>query len=531
MSVGYRVLESTWVPDGERAVIQGREYTGPVKVATRWELKEVSLTPIGADSLAKVRAEYQQHHQLRAAQAEPDKPTPTEDHVMEKENILTADDLGRAQTDAITQERTRCMSIRAKCKEAKLDDLADGMIERGITVQEATDELFQAIVKKAPTPVQRIEVGADEADKFRAAATDGLLLRAGHAPEKPAPGAQEFRGIDMAETIRRCMERAGVPEARNVVGNRSRIASMAVRAGTMTTSDFSSIFSAVLNKTLLKAYGEAPATWQPLANVVSTSDFKSIYGMTLSEAPDLELVTEGGEYVFKSMSDNQESYAPLKYGEILPLTWEMIINDDLRAFTRIPMLLGAATRRKESDLVYGLLMSGSDNHGPTMADGNQLFSSAHGNLLQSGRAINATNLDAARQDMRAQTGLSGARLDIRPRYLVVAPENEMTAQVLLASAGNVTAEMNAGVVNPMQNAFQSIVEPRLSDLASGLAWYLFASPSQIDTIEVAYLDGYQQPQIESEAEFNRDVISWKVRHVFGVGVIDYRGILLNDGTA
>ena len=532
MSVGYRSLESTWVPEGERAVIQGREYTGPVKVATRWELKEVSLTPIGADSLAKVRSEYQQ--QMRQAQAGRTNPT-TEEPKMSEEQKLTAEDLGRAQKEAITQERTRCMQIREKCKEAKLDDLADDMIQRGVTVQEATDELFRAMVKKSPEPVgdRRIEMGADESDKFRAAASDGLLIRAGHAPDKPAPGATDFRGVDMAEIIRRCMERAGVSEARSIAGNRSRIASMAVRAGTMSTSDFSSIFSAVLNKSLLKAYMEVPATWQPWVNVVSTSDFKTLYGMSLSEAPNLELVREGGEYEFKSLSDKQESYRPFKYGEILPLTWEMIINDDLRAFTRIPMLLGAATRRKEADLVYELLSSGNNNHGPTLSDSAQLFGTGttRKNLLQTGKAINAANLDAGRQLMRAQTGLKGARLNITPKYLIVSPKNEMTAQVLLTSAGNTTTQLNAGVVNPMQGAFQAIVESRLLDWDSGEAWYMIADPSQVDTFEVAYLDGYQQPQIETEAEFVRDVISWKVRHVFGVGCMDHRGMVMNDATA
>jgi hypothetical protein len=57
VSVGYEVTEATWVPDGEKAVIGGREYSGPVKVSTRWNLREVSLTPIGADTAAKVRSE------------------------------------------------------------------------------------------------------------------------------------------------------------------------------------------------------------------------------------------------------------------------------------------------------------------------------------------------------------------------------------------------------------------------------------------------------------------------------------------
>jgi len=530
MSVGYRVLESQWIPDKGKADIGGKSYTGPLKVATKWELKEVSLTPIGADALAKVRSESQNQTPV----ASPATENNPEEKTMSDEIKLTQDDLSRAQKEAVEQERKRSSAIRQKCKTVGMDDIADELIEKGMSEAEASDAIFAKLAEREkPLGDQRIEVGEHDADKFRKAAADGLLLRTGRQVENPAPGADNFRGLDMAEIIRRCMVREGVKSANDIAGSRTKIASLAVRAGTMSTSDFSAIFSDVLNKTLLKAYAEQPATWRPWVNIVSTSDFKDIYGMSLSEAPDLELVKEGSEYEFKSMTDGQESYKPFKYGEILPLTWEMIVNDDLRAFTRIPTLLGAATRRKESDLVYGLLTGGNDNHGPTMNDTNQLFDDTnHGNLLQTGKAITADNLDAARQLMWKQTGPKGARLAIEPRFLIVSPQNQMTTQVLLTSAASVTDSKSAGVVNPMQNAFVSIVESRLLDVGAndGEAWYLVADPNRIDTMEVAYLDGYQQPQIETEAEFTRDVISWKVRHVFGCGVMDYRGFVMNDGT-
>lgn len=54
-SAGYRVLKSLWIPEGTTAVIRGRSFDGPVKVSTAWSIREFSLTPIGADSLAKKR--------------------------------------------------------------------------------------------------------------------------------------------------------------------------------------------------------------------------------------------------------------------------------------------------------------------------------------------------------------------------------------------------------------------------------------------------------------------------------------------
>lgn len=55
-SVGYLSIESTFVPDKTNSVINGRTFTGPCLVTTRWMLKELSLTPIGADAMAKARS-------------------------------------------------------------------------------------------------------------------------------------------------------------------------------------------------------------------------------------------------------------------------------------------------------------------------------------------------------------------------------------------------------------------------------------------------------------------------------------------
>jgi hypothetical protein len=55
VSVGYEVLKKTYVPEGTTKTIAGREFTGPVNVVTKWRLREVSLTPIGADAQAKLR--------------------------------------------------------------------------------------------------------------------------------------------------------------------------------------------------------------------------------------------------------------------------------------------------------------------------------------------------------------------------------------------------------------------------------------------------------------------------------------------
>lgn len=59
VSIGYSVLEREFVERGKTKNIGGRTYTAgdvTLKVATQWQGKELSPTPIGADRQAKIRS-------------------------------------------------------------------------------------------------------------------------------------------------------------------------------------------------------------------------------------------------------------------------------------------------------------------------------------------------------------------------------------------------------------------------------------------------------------------------------------------
>lgn len=444
-------------------------------------------------------------------------------------NAPSRGDLDRAAREAAKAERKRAADIREAVNIAGLDtDLADDLIAREVAVDAARTEIF-AKMKEINPPIGsgRIQVTEDERDKFRAAATDGIAMRAGLRPENPAAGHEQFRSASIEFIARQCLERAGVSTTH--MGSRDQIAREILKrsaSGSWGTDDFPSIFLDVAEKTLLRAYQEAPATWRPFVNVVPASDFKTIYGVALSEAPDLELVDENGEYKSGKMSDKQESYSVATYGKIVYLTRQMIVNDDLRAFTRLPRLLGAAARRKESDLVWAKITGN-----PTMQDGNALFSAAHKNLEDTSAdkgLVDTDKLSAARADMRKQTGMEGAILDLQPAFLLVPVSQETSAEVILRSTALPQADQSSGVYNPWANRLTPIAEPRL-DNNSVKSWYLVADPAQVDTIEVAYLDGNEAPYAEEEALFERDAVGYKIRHDFGCGVMDHRGFFKNPG--
>ena len=125
--------------------------------------------------------------------------------------------------------------------------------------------------------------------------------------------------------------------------------------------------------------------------------------------------------------------------------------------------------------------------------------------------------------MRKQVGLTGELISVSPKFLVVAPDLETSAEQLLATI----AAAKTQDVNTFSGKLTLIVEPALS----GLTWYVTAAPAEIDGLEYAYLEGHEGPAIETEAGFRIDGIEIKVRLDYGAGFVEHRGWYKNVGAA
>ena len=287
------------------------------------------------------------------------------------------------------------------------------------------------------------------------------------------------------------------------------------------TSDFVEILANVANKSLRSGYGEQPQTFAPFTRRVQVADFKQISRTQLGDAPELEKVKENGEYKHGDIGEAAEKYKIDTYGKIVGITRQTLINDDLDAFARLPEMFGRKSRELESNLIYNILISN-----PLMADGNALFSAAHGNLAAGGDigAIAVATVSAARAAMRLQKGLSDSLINIRPESLLVPAALETAAEQFL---GPIVPNVNASV-NPFTGKLGSIPEPRL-DADSAIKWYVMASIAQIDMFELATLSGQNGPTLSSKQGFETDGVKFKVSYDIGAKAIDWRGMYLNPG--
>lgn len=447
---------------------------------------------------------------------------------------------------ALKADVKRRKEIVAICGKAGIERaFADRLCDDNVSLEIARERILERMTTK-PVGSTQIEFVSNGEDRFNDAMKAGLLQRAYQgaslkAKVEKTEGSDDFRHMSLMRMAERWLQRAGVNTDRMsaqdialaALGSQGVLRRYNIQRAEAwhNTGSFSSLMLDAANKTLLQAYEEAPYTWQMWARQGnSTSDLKNINRIRFSESPDLEAIPEGMEYKEKAMSDQKETYAPIKYGALFSVTWETVVNDDLDAISRVPAMHGNAARRKQNKAVYSVLTANA-----TMSDGVALFGSHSSgtNLDASAATISVAELNAAFAAMMTQKGLSSDTIiNVQPRYLIVPAAISGTALEVVASTSYIVANGNSGVQNPYGNGgarpLQVIVEPQL-DSNSATAWYLAADPSQIDTVELTFLAGEEQPVMESEWDFNTDSYKYKVRQTFGVKAIDWRGLYKNPG--
>lgn len=358
------------------------------------------------------------------------------------------------------------------------------------------------------------ETGAANGNDFVAAASDAMVIRAGINVQHPHPGARDVQGMSVAELMRVCLSRSG----RTLdIGASSQ--KHLVKAA-MSTSDFPAILENSFGKSLRSGFEAEPSTFEAWTRRVLVRDFKPQSRVLLGSAPELLPVPELGEYKQGSMDDDKSvPYAVSKFGRLVGLSWETLINDDLNAFARVVQALGQAAARAEADAVYNTFAENS-GAGPEMQDSINLFHASHSNLAASATDITADALSSARVLLRRQKAIGGGALNLVPRYLLVAPEQEQAAETLLAASVRALSQGANNALTPKWLAsLELVVEARLP----GDAFYVLADSGSIDTLERAWLEADNGPVIEQEDTFSTDARFYKARHVFASRWLDWRG--------
>lgn len=500
VSIGYSIIEHD-TDDDARTV-----------TATRWMPFETSLAPVPADIAAGIN---------RGLPNMTDTATPAPAPAA----AVPAAQPGPGDQTTPVAERRRAAEILKIANRAGLEStLAADWIEQGISIEAARARAFDVLADRDmhhhPGALVTEDVRHTE---FRAAAVDGLLLRYGIQVAKPHAAARDVARMSLKEVMRTTLRLSG----ERVDGlNDSQL----VRAA-MTTSDFHGLLENVANKSMSEGMlSEYPAAthrrWMKLSTAV---DFKDHMRVLMGSAPSLVQINEGGEYPHSVATEMSRRFRVKKYGRILKLTFETLMNDDLSGFTAIPRAFGLSALREEANVTYWQLAE-NDFLGP-MDDawGIPLFHADNANTFpadpQAEPADLLTAVKAGRLMLRLRHGTGGAlasgsgALNLSPKYLLVHPRLETDAELMLARASKSSSHgVDHGVAPGFAN-LELVVDPRVPpDYA-----YLIADNNVIDTAELAILEGH--PVIQSREGFVIDDQEWKCRHVFASAFLDHRSII------
>ena len=559
-SIGAPVKRVEFVAEGKSVFVNGREFTGPLYVARASVLKETSFLAFGADEGTEVNIAAKEDSNmnpfdqwlkakgidasklddatkttLKAAFDAEQKPQGDNKPKVEASATATppADPVAElrakyaAETARVSQIHTICASgnpqIEIEENGAKVKvSLEAHAIEKGWDVTKVELESLRATRPQAPN-VNTLSVPMATGAVIEAAlcvagglsniekAFDAKTLEAQHSLFKGRLGLQRL-----------LLEAAwqGGYSGRHFELNRDML-----RAAFSTIS-LPGILSNTMNKFLLQGFNGVEQAWRAVSAVKSVNDFKQITSYRLTGAMQFEEVGSGGELKHGTLGEESFTNQARTYGIMHAITRTNIINDDLSALSEVPMKIGRGGALKLNSVFWTAFLADHNTFFPTNDSKKNYISGA-------GTVPSIAGLSTAIAKFRRQLDPDGKPLGVEPAIIVAPPEQEAQwAEINRSTTVNTGGAATAAQV-PSVNIYSGRFPSAISAyLTSALEWYLIANPVDLAMIETVFLNGVQQPTIESaDADFNTLGIQTRGFWDFGVAKQDYRAAVKSKGAA
>lgn len=540
ISFGY------WVKEYIRT--QEKDAKIPDYRATSWEANEISFVTVPADPNVGVRSAPDESERAydtvlidnNSNQVNTmDETTPGAEATPEGTRAAATQNLApdagairKAHEDGAKAERKRCTDIRDAVRMAKIEDsFADKLIEDGISVDQARAAIIAKFAESGSTKeisnTHTAKVTGDEKAQERGLIALAMVARSGSVQEDKLDKsklneANKFRNLSFVGAARLALENEGV---RTLYMSYEEVIKRAI---TQSTGDFPNLLGNVVHLVKENAYQEIGNVWPLLAKVGSVNDFRDHQDVRTWGLDNLSKVGETEEYKNIPLVDGDgEKVRVFKYGAIINLSWEAMVNDNLGVFTDLVARLLQSYERTKEDTFFDLVNMAA-GAGPNLADGQALFSAAHNNII-TGAAIGNASLEAMRLKLAYQKDGGGRFTSFAPHTLLTSTINEQIAKQYNEEKYivDVPNGKNINTANTSRGLVQRIVtSPRLT---STTATYLLANPQLAPVWKMHFLDGQQQAKIERFEEFRTDGMNWKIRGVFGANAVSGRPGVFNPG--
>lgn len=529
-SVGVEPVEHERVKPGEKVRVNGRTLSSArgFALVKAGRLREVSITPLGADSGTSVA--------IAASRRK-------EPYMTEAQDTVVAVDEQTIQA----QERQRIKTIDRLCagdwghRTERVQRLRAQAIDGDISIEQLQNGLLHEL--RASRPVIGVAGGGDrpaEGQVIRAAAARSMgvpeKMLGEHYGENAAHEAVSSRydGMGLHAIMRHVVLAAGrsVPHNATDLVRSAFEASRAVQASGTSTMSLPGILSDAAHKSALAAYRAVPTVWSMLAATTSLTNFKPHKRYRMTGIGRFEEVGNDGELKHITFKEAEYENQAHTEGAILGITRKDLIDDDMGMFQQSAQALGRMGAIAVERGVFALLLSNPGN----------FFSTANGNLRTGAdSAFGITGATEAEKLFWRFTDKNGDPIMVNPATLLVPPPLATLARQLLNSTELVAgsdASQPEGMqpnANPFHRRFSLAVSPWLSSQSlsgsSDVGWYLFADPGQgVAAIEVGFVNGRQTPIIESnEMDFDKLGMQWRGYFDFGVAMREPTGAVRSAG--
>jgi hypothetical protein len=520
ISVGYDVMK--WEESKDKA---GKR----IKRAVRWQPAEISLVPIPADASAQVRAvetlpsdgETNQPQEGLMADNAPQVPEApalpiNRDQVANEVRTAERARVGDLNSFVATAQRQAVLPAE------RLTALHQAAIDEGIDANALRARVMDEVLAapRAPAPAPRpVQMGAsgDDPRALADAMADAIAVRAMKDFTPASDRYREFAALRPSEML---MELAQARGERVTARDRLRL----VERSFHNSSDFPMLLELSGNKMLEAGFALANPSYRMFFGKKSFNDFKAHKFLTAGDFPAPAELLEGGEITQGTISEKRENVTPKTYARSVSVTRQMLVNDDLGAFTDFGSMIGRRVADFENTTAYALVNTAS-GAGPTITEGSAaVFTTGRGNRAASGGAIAEATLDVAYAGVMEATSLDGLRLNLQPRYLVTGSAYRGAALRFTRGGNRVVAEAGANV--PLYDTLEPVADSNVT----GNRWYLFADPAAAPIYVYGYVNGQEAPQVRVHDMIpGRDGISVEVIHDFAVGAVGFRGGYFNQG--
>ena len=509
VSIGAEVRSAKRIESEETIEVNGQTVQGPALIVTESLLREISVVAVGADAETNMK-------------------------IVASLNFNENKGLKMDKSEEKTKELERIKAVKQVA--AEYPDVLEKAIKNDWTKEqtEQTVNAIQEFKKQHEVTAGNVIVhsGHDVSEKTLEAA---LSLSAGISAETIAKdcGAKELefaeknlRGFGIRDLFMKCAEK----NASYIPGSFSN---ETIRAG-YSTAQIPGILSNVANKRALQAFNMQESIAEKVCSVGDLNDFKVSERYRLNEVGDLDVIPDGGEIKNGVLTEDRATNQLQTYGKMFTLTRQMIYNDDLGEFLKIPVAMGMKAKKKIDQVFFTRLLEN-----PEQGDAEDLFSEAHKNYMDGAdSALSVESLEKLIGMFMDQTDSAGDPIDVSPKYLIVPTALYALAQRLTMSQYLIgTTAKAVPALNVLSNYnIQVIASPYLANTkytnASATGFYLFADPAQVDTFEIGYFRGNRTPIVEQgETDFNTLGTAFRVYFDFGIREQDFRGMAFSKGIA